>query len=203
MVDGHNRYKICQKHNIPFKIKKISFADLEEVKIWMIENQMGRRNLTPDQVSYYRGLKYLSIRKKKGGYDNVKLKGQNETSTSELLASQFNVSESTIKRDAKYAMGLHIIDKSNSKLKTKILTGESKVKKTDLQALADFESPEKIIIKNEADLSNKAKLIRDTILKEVETRIKKIESQKIYPGLGVLEINEPIFSNREDRLKKI
>lgn len=203
LVDGHNRYKICEKHNLPFKIKKVNFRDIDEVKVWMVDNQMGRRNLTPDQMSYYRGLKYLSIKKSKGGYDNVKSKGQNDLSTSERLAEQFNVSESTVKRDAKFAEGLNIISKSNPKLKMKILTGEAKVKKADVQALINAKNPDKLTIKNEADLYNKAKIIRDDILDEVERNIKKIEKERVQKAQEVLKSMEPVFSTREDRLKKI
>jgi hypothetical protein len=203
LVDGHNRYKICQKHNIPFKVKKVEFTDLEEVKIWMVENQMGRRNLTPDQMSYYRGLSYLSLKKKKGGYDNVKSKGQNDASTSEFLASQFNVSESTVKRDAKFAEGLNIIGRSNPKLKTKILTGEAKVKKADVQTLTSAKNPEKLTIRNEADLYNKAKIINDQLLNEVEARIKKIEKEKVAKAQETLKSLEPMFLDRDERLKKI
>ena len=45
IVDGHNRYKICQKHGLPFEIEEKSFGSREAAKIWSIENQVGRRNL--------------------------------------------------------------------------------------------------------------------------------------------------------------
>ena len=65
LMDGHNRYKICGKHNIPFQVNIKQFEIFEEAKVWMLNNQMGRRNLTTDQMSYYRGLKYESL--KSGG----------------------------------------------------------------------------------------------------------------------------------------
>jgi N6-adenosine-specific RNA methylase IME4 len=46
-VDGHNRYSICQKHNIPFQVQEKVFADKKVVILWMIDNQLGRRNI-PD-----------------------------------------------------------------------------------------------------------------------------------------------------------
>jgi len=45
IVDGHNRYSICKKHNINFKTEEKKFKDKNEVKIWIINNQLGRRNL--------------------------------------------------------------------------------------------------------------------------------------------------------------
>ena len=203
LVDGHNRYKICKKNNIPFKVKKIDFKDIEEVKIWMVENQMGRRNLTPDQLSYYRGLKYLSLKKKKGGYDNVLSKGQNDFSTSEFLSAQFNISESTIKRDAKFAEGLNLIGHSNPNLKLNILIGKATVKKADVQVLTNAKNPEKLNIKNEADLYNKAKMIKEEFLQEVEAKVKEIEKQKSEKVQEVFKSMEPVFLSKEDRLKKI
>ena len=45
IVDGHNRYEIAQKHNLPFTILEIDFKDRQEVIEWIIKNQFGRRNL--------------------------------------------------------------------------------------------------------------------------------------------------------------
>jgi len=46
IVDGHNRYKICQQFKIPFKITRLKFADKSEAMIWMYNNQKSRRSLT-------------------------------------------------------------------------------------------------------------------------------------------------------------
>jgi len=46
IVDGHNRYAICTKHNIPFKTSEIRFASKKDAAMWIIDNQLGRRNLT-------------------------------------------------------------------------------------------------------------------------------------------------------------
>lgn len=45
IIDGHNRYKICQEHNIQFKTKQKEFASRDEVKLWILKNQLSRRNL--------------------------------------------------------------------------------------------------------------------------------------------------------------
>lgn len=51
IVDGHNRYKICQENGISFKKEDKEFSDREEVIEWIIRNQFGRRNLSPTQRS--------------------------------------------------------------------------------------------------------------------------------------------------------
>ena len=45
IVDGHNRFRVCEKHGLPFKMLIFSFADLLEAKQWALDTQKGRRNL--------------------------------------------------------------------------------------------------------------------------------------------------------------
>jgi transcriptional regulator with XRE-family HTH domain len=59
LVDGHNRYEICQRHGIPFKVtENTSFRNLDDVKLWMIDNHLGRRSVS----DFQRGV--LALRKK-------------------------------------------------------------------------------------------------------------------------------------------
>lgn len=51
LVDGHNRYHICKKNDIPFKVIEESFTDRDDAKAWIIKNQFGRRNLSAFQRS--------------------------------------------------------------------------------------------------------------------------------------------------------
>lgn len=49
IVDGHHRYEICKKHGIDFNVAEMEFASRYEVKLWMLRNQFGRRNLNTFQ----------------------------------------------------------------------------------------------------------------------------------------------------------
>ena len=52
IVDGHNRYELCQKHNIEFSYEELDLgenATIVDVMEWMINTQLGRRNLPPAQ----------------------------------------------------------------------------------------------------------------------------------------------------------
>jgi hypothetical protein len=46
LIDGHNRLEICTRLNIPFETTQMEFEDINAVKLWMIKNQNGRRNLS-------------------------------------------------------------------------------------------------------------------------------------------------------------
>lgn len=59
IVDGHNRYTIAKKHpEIPFTVHEKEFASRYEAIIWICKNQLGRRNLTPEQKKYLIGKQY-------------------------------------------------------------------------------------------------------------------------------------------------
>ena len=45
LLDGHHRYEICTRHNIPFSTVEYDFPNRHQAKIWMFGNQKGRRNL--------------------------------------------------------------------------------------------------------------------------------------------------------------
>ena len=46
IVDGHNRYEICKDRGIPFKTEQKEFTTKDDVKLWMIRNQLARRNIS-------------------------------------------------------------------------------------------------------------------------------------------------------------
>jgi hypothetical protein len=59
LVDGHNRYGICQKHGIPFHtVQNQTFQSMDDVHLWMIDNHLGRRSVS----DFQRGV--LALRKK-------------------------------------------------------------------------------------------------------------------------------------------
>ena len=68
LVDGHNRYAILQKHpEICFSTMPLRFANREEALAWICKNQLGRRNLTPEQKYYPMGKQYEAEKAAHGG----------------------------------------------------------------------------------------------------------------------------------------
>ena len=42
LIDGHNRYGICQKHGIAFNTRQNeTFKSMDDVHLWMIDNHLG------------------------------------------------------------------------------------------------------------------------------------------------------------------
>ena len=52
LIDGHNRHEICTRNGLSFETVQMVFNDREAAELWIIQNQLGRRNLEPiDKVS--------------------------------------------------------------------------------------------------------------------------------------------------------
>ena len=53
IVDGHTRYQILRKYPfIPFEVIEKEFSSRYEALAWICKNQLGRRNLTPEQKKF-------------------------------------------------------------------------------------------------------------------------------------------------------
>jgi len=145
LIDGHNRYEIIKRHDLPFRTISMEFDSREHVIIWIISTQVARRNLTPLQLSHFRGLHYNTdklIVKNDGGknqhselWDQNDPKARNKT-TAQRLAEQYNVSQMTIKRDANVSNAIMAIGEVSSEAKRKILAGGGNISRTRLQELA-------------------------------------------------------------------
>ena len=68
IVDGHNRYRIAQAHpGIGFRTHEKQFNNRYEALSWICKNQLGRRNLTPQQKKYLIGQRYKAEKQIHGG----------------------------------------------------------------------------------------------------------------------------------------
>ena len=179
LVDGHNRYRISQKYNLDFRIILRNYKDIQEVKDSMLNKQLNRRNLTLEQISYYRGLKYNIIIKNQEGLPKT-------VNVAFNLAQEFKVNEKTIRRDAEFAKGLN---KLTPELRQDVLTGKAKVNKSDIVNMAKVNT-------GETQSLSSADEITKTIKKD------KIESHPIEDNKP-LNINELEISIRELAMNKL
>jgi hypothetical protein len=81
---------------------------------WIERNQLGRRNLKPDQMSMLRGNIYRRAKKAHGGTGSNQYSeqsGQNDRSakTAERIATQTGVSEKTVRRDAAFVAAVEAV----------------------------------------------------------------------------------------------
>lgn len=131
IADGHNRYSICRKHNIEPVIGTLAYDTKEEVMEWMLDIQLGRRNLSPIQRIAV-AEKYRPIYEKQARENQLSGLKQNTVSvnlpkridsvnTSEKLAKVAGVSEKT------YRMGAKVLNSDNEEVKEKVLSGETSI----------------------------------------------------------------------------
>ena len=104
----------------------------------LVDYQIGRRNITPEQQSYLRGVQYEREKGKQGGDRKSDVakesKGKNYPliDVSEKLATQHKVAAKTIKNDAQYARAVNAVDKAaGNGAKTALLSRDTKVSKQD------------------------------------------------------------------------
>ena len=71
IIDGHNRYQIAQKHNLDYKTIEMQFDSDIDVKIWMIDNALSRRNLN-DWQDYNLREKKRKLEANKGLEEQIK-----------------------------------------------------------------------------------------------------------------------------------
>jgi hypothetical protein len=128
LVDGHKRFEICEKNEKEFKTVQKNFESREQAKLWIIANQLSRRNLTPKQASYLRGLRY-NIEKKSPGQPLEGDQKEHQGKTADRLAKEFGVSPATVRRDAKFA---EKVNELPSEEKAEILIGKRKSTKGEL-----------------------------------------------------------------------
>lgn len=199
LIDGHNRFEICKRLQLEFPFEVRSFINEEEVKDWMLSNQLGRRNLSPEQQSYLRGLKYNS-RKAQGKRTDL-TSDQNDpkssVSTAASLAKEYNVGEATIKRDGEFAQALDKIGTPNPDLKNEILSGKAKLKRKQIIELA--RQGEQIMNENsvqQGKVTNPRRRIAEVALEYIKTEKRPIEVVAKVLGFDLDRLDPDKFLRR-------
>jgi DNA modification methylase len=163
LVDGHNRYRIAKEHNIPFEIKEKHFNDLDEVKVWIINNQLGRRNL-PDYVKFELVQKKKKIlleigRQKKINDGKIARDKQlGVLSLSDKTPKEPHNTQKEIAKDlgwstGKVAMADVVYKKGTEELKEKLRREEMSIKQA-YKKVSKQARKEKILNKRLADVDN-------------------------------------------------
>lgn len=108
LLDGHNRKEICDSFGIDYDVRELEFDSRSEAADWIDGHQLGRRNLTPEQLSLLRGRRYNRRKKIPGGTgtnQHTEQRGKNcpSAKTAERIAKETGVSPRTVKNDGQFA----------------------------------------------------------------------------------------------------
>lgn len=119
IIDGHNRYEICTKNDLSFATidRTFDFESEDDVLEWIYINQLGRRNLSDHQKTFYIGRLYNfrknrhgGDRKSSGNNDHLKSKeAEKPEKTSEIMAKEFGLGEKTIRTAGKIAEAIEVL----------------------------------------------------------------------------------------------
>lgn len=126
LIDGHNRYKICTEHNIPFETEDMEFASRDDAREWVIINQIGRRNIAPGaRVEMVRWMKERVAEQAKERQGertdlNIVPKSAPSEKTRDVLAKLAGVGHDTFTKSE------YVLDNGTEEQKTRLRTGDAK-----------------------------------------------------------------------------
>jgi len=186
IIDGHNRFDICTRNNIPFKTVSIELNSIEDAIDWMYTNQLSKRNLTDEGRTYILGKQYEARKKREGasvGNINAKQLPQNEgvvstkTETAVKIADEQKVSRATVERATEYSAAIDTLTETvGVEVTNKILSGELNTTKKGIVELAKA--------KPEIQKRVIAKVVKGDKLKDAKTQIAEEDVKEIPPIEG-------------------
>lgn len=164
IIDGHNRFEIAEKHGLQFKTLDIQLESEDDVKVWMVSNQLGRRNISDwlryelaqvkEEILKRRGKVEMQKKGKEGGRGNKKGlpnigKPLSKHNTRQELANDLGWS------GGKVSMAQKIAKKAPEEIKEKLRSGEMSInqayqeikQKNKPETLFTAESPEELLKK--------------------------------------------------------
>ena len=152
IIDGHNRYEICTRLQIPFTIQRIHFESPEEATAWICANQLGRRNITDETRKYLIGKRYemekilgahnafgSNQHKKKEVGPQIEAEPPFDKSarrTSERLGEEYRICHASVDRYGMYAHALDTLSEVVPELVPKILSGQIKISRQNIVELS-------------------------------------------------------------------
>ena len=153
IIDGHNRYEICNRLHIPYAVSEMPFESREQVIVWICNNQLGRRNITEETRRYLIGKQYeleKVARKHPNatGFNQYKRRNKGERGesfrrTAQKFSAQYNVSTGAVQKYAIFSKALDIVGQADPELPGKVLSGTFKISHENLVALSKM-PPEEI-----------------------------------------------------------
>lgn len=166
ILDGHNRYKICKRWDLPFKTTELQVSCREEAMSWICANQLGRRNLSEEMRRYLIGKRYemekqIQRNNNRPIWEPIKKPDGTELSAQELydagghlkhytvrmknptaerIGSEYHISHGTVEKYGRYSRAVDTISDVSPELAPQILNGTLKVSQDNLIALSKLDN---------------------------------------------------------------
>jgi hypothetical protein len=203
LIDGHNRLRLCQKNSIPYEVKTLFIGSRDRIEEWIIQNQIGRRNLTPERMEIYIAKLYQSAKKKAGfqagdeggpGRGN-KTGGQNDhafktAQTAKKVAERVGKSEKTVRRVDKK---IEAVEKAG-KLKE---YGDGKLPKQEVKEIMEAAKLVRKQTKAEADEEAEVMAENPGIFKEEKPKQEAPDLSRVESMIEAVKGMEPKITKPE------
>ncbi|HEV8069615.1 MAG TPA: hypothetical protein VGP76_17885 [Planctomycetaceae bacterium] len=122
LLDGHNRLEIAKSNELVIGVTEIDLHDRAAARKFIVDLHRGRRNMTPEQLSYFRGKQYEAEKREPHRPDKVA--GSATLSTADKIAKEHGVSPRTIREDAHFAKAVdRLADESGPSARRVALDG--------------------------------------------------------------------------------
>lgn len=125
LIDGHNRYRISEEYDLNYRTEEIDFPNREAVIEWIINNQLGRRNITTitrialvEQKPSVIKAKKEEARQRQGTRTDKLNIVQKSSRSRDEIAKLANTSHDT------YSKGVVILNSGDSELIDSVKSGE-------------------------------------------------------------------------------
>ena len=191
ILDGHNRYEICTRHDLRFNIAEIDLVDRAAAEDWIDANQLGRRNLSPDQRALILGRRYNRQKRRQGGTGANQYMQTDQTDTSataDKLAAEHGVSAPTVKRAGAFADAVEKVKTIDPDIERKVTQGSAPPRASVVKAARLLESnPEKAAAVLNGDISA-ADAIRDERRQAVREQLESVEEKAAKAVIGVYDV---------------
>ncbi len=192
IVDGHNRYEICNRLKIPYAVREAEFESHEAVVAWICANQLGRRNISEETYKYLIGKQYeaekiVGYNRNKNGNNQFQKNNnhfaRNDMRCAKRISQEHRISPGTVQKYAKYSNAIDLIAEKAPKLAPQILSGNYKISHKNLMTLSS-QGDEKLIELNNKISGNQCGYTR---FKESRQEISKIDTKR--------DVNVPAIKN--------
>ena len=153
IVDGHNRYEICNQKRVPYATREVVFDGRAAAIAWICRSQLDKRELSEEAKKYLIGKQFEAERHikrnaaafqphktgpkhmgqfKEGGEREYETRRE----TAVRLGKEHHISGTMIQRYWKYSQALDAIAKSAPEITRQILSGNYKMTIASIHALA-------------------------------------------------------------------
>lgn len=194
IVDGHNRYDICRKHNIEPVIGTLAYETKEEVMEWMLDIQLGRRNLSPIQkiaiTEKYRPIYEKQAKKNKQNAMMIARQNNENNKNEQFSQISSTTVDSKNKIDVRaklaetagvstdtYSKGKKILNSNNEKLKQEVLSGEKSIN-AGYKELTGKKENKKEEVKNEIPSTSQIQSPKSKVSEEVKQICEDLKTEK-------------------------